>query len=85
MSTTPKISRRAALAAGAALPLAAAVARPSIAIADGHAGTPPNSNKFSFQIGDFEVSTLLVGSRMVEEPQNIFGMNVSSEEFAAAS
>lgn len=86
MTNSPKMTRRAALAAGAALPLgAAALTSPTPAAADGHAGTPPNANKFTFNVGDFEVSTLLVGSRTVEEPQNIFGMNVSPEEFEAAS
>ena len=86
MTNSPKMTRRAALAAGAALPLgAAALGSATPAAADGHAGTPPNANKFTFNVGDFEVSTLLVGSRTVEEPQNIFGMNVSPEEFKAAS
>jgi glyoxylase-like metal-dependent hydrolase (beta-lactamase superfamily II) len=46
------------------------------------AGAP----KFSrFVLGDFEVTTLFVGSRSVEGPQNIFGMNVSGEDFDKAS
>jgi len=45
----------------------------------------PNANKYSFKLGDLEVSTLLVGSRVVPDPQKIFGMNVSGEEFAKAS
>jgi len=36
-------------------------------------------------LGDFEVSTLLAGARVFEEPQGTFGMNVDAEEFAAAS
>jgi glyoxylase-like metal-dependent hydrolase (beta-lactamase superfamily II) len=47
--------------------------------------TPPNAIKNSFMLGDFEVSTLLAGSRTVESPQEIFGMNVSPEEFAEVS
>lgn len=37
------------------------------------------------KLGGFEVTTLLAGTRAVGEPQKIFGMNVSAEEFAAAS
>ena len=37
------------------------------------------------KVGGFDVTTLLAGTRAVEEPQNIFGMNVSEEEFAEAS
>jgi glyoxylase-like metal-dependent hydrolase (beta-lactamase superfamily II) len=47
--------------------------------------TPPNAIKNSFMLGDFEVSTLLAGTRTVENPQEIFGMNVSPEEFAEVS
>ncbi len=45
----------------------------------------PNANKYSFMLGDFEVSTLLAGSRIATEPQTIFGKNVSSEKFATVS
>ena len=83
MTTPSKISRRTMLASGAALPLAAGL-NVSSANAGGHAA-PPNSMKHSFAIGDFQVSTLLVGGRTVEEPQGIFGMNVSPEEFTAVS
>jgi len=37
------------------------------------------------KLGDFEVTTILAGTRTVPEPQNIFGMNVSAEAFAEAS
>ncbi len=77
------LSRRQVLATGATAPLAlGATAVPSLA--DGHAA-PPNANKYSFGIGAFEVSTMLVGGRTVDEPQGIFGMNVSPEEFTAVS
>ncbi|SIT10246.1 Glyoxylase, beta-lactamase superfamily II [Roseivivax lentus] len=86
MTTTPNLTRRAALAGGAALPFAAtAITRPSAAVAAGHEAMTPNANKYSFKLGDFEVSTLLVGTRTVEEPQKTFGMNVSAEEFAQVS
>lgn len=86
MSTTHKLSRRAALALGVAAPVAAGLsmkAGPALAQAD--AGTPPNANKYSFKMGEFDVSTLLVGNRTVEDPHSIFGLNVSDDEFAQAS
>ncbi|NNF25486.1 MAG: MBL fold metallo-hydrolase [Rhodobacteraceae bacterium] len=86
MTYSPKISRRAALAGAAALPAAAALlsgARP--ALAGGHTGATQNAIKNSFTLGDLEVSTLLAGTRPVEDPQGIFGMNVSEQEFAEVS
>jgi glyoxylase-like metal-dependent hydrolase (beta-lactamase superfamily II) len=80
------MTRRQTLLSGAALPLAAAVvgaARPAAAQEMGM--TPPNAIKNSFMLGDFEVSTLLSGTRTVPNPQEIFGLNVSSEEFAEVS
>ena len=79
--TSPKISRRTALAGAAALPaLAATTAR---------AGAPmmgAGSAVFNrFTLGDFEVTNLMVGTRVVENPQAIFGMNASAEDFAKAS
>ncbi|MEL7106664.1 MAG: MBL fold metallo-hydrolase [Pseudomonadota bacterium] len=82
MTPDPKISRRSLLAATASLPLAAGLAGP--ARAGGHAA-PPNASKYSFAVGDFQVSTMLSGTRAVENPQGIFGMNVTPEEFAAVS
>ena len=82
--TSPKMSRRAALSAGAALPLAAAtLPLASAARADGHA---PSGTAHSFELGAFKVSTLLAGTRAVtDDPQGIFGMNISDEEFATVS
>jgi glyoxylase-like metal-dependent hydrolase (beta-lactamase superfamily II) len=80
------LTRRQTLLSGAALPFAAASAasvRP--AAAQGASMTPPNAIKNSFMLGDFEVSTLLAGTRTVENPQEIFGTNVSPEEFAEVS
>jgi glyoxylase-like metal-dependent hydrolase (beta-lactamase superfamily II) len=37
------------------------------------------------KLGAFEVTTLLAGTRTVGKPQEIFGTNVSPEDFAAAS
>lgn len=82
--TDPKFSRRAVLTGAAALPLAAGLA-PATALAGGHAAAPQNAIQNTFAVGDFQVSTLLVGTRAVEDVQKIFGLNVSAEEFAAAS
>ncbi len=76
------LSRRAALAMGAAAPLAAAT-RPVLAGAEMKG--PDTAKHHRFMLGDFEVTTLLVGSASRDEPQTIFGMNVSPEEFAKAS
>ena len=38
-----------------------------------------------FKLGDFEVTTLLAGTATVDKPQEIFGLNASPEDFAAAS
>jgi glyoxylase-like metal-dependent hydrolase (beta-lactamase superfamily II) len=38
-----------------------------------------------FMIGDFEVTTILAGTAPRENPQGIFGMNISAEEFATVS
>ncbi|MEP1519200.1 MBL fold metallo-hydrolase [Ascidiaceihabitans sp.] len=75
------ISRRQALLAGAALPLAAA---PTFTLADGHSATSMPTHR-DFSLGDFKVTTLLVGSRSVENPQNIFGMNVDADTFNEVS
>ncbi|MDJ0638277.1 MAG: MBL fold metallo-hydrolase [Paracoccaceae bacterium] len=82
---TPKdISRRTVLAAGTALPLAAGLGTSHAALAGGHAG-PKNAIQNTFALGDFQVSTLLAGTRPVEDMQTIFGMNVSAEDFASVS
>ena len=84
MPRTPiTLTRRGALAAGVALPLAGLA--PTLASAGGHAKAPMNAMQNTFALGDFQVATILAGSRVVEGPQNIFGMNVSAEEFADAS
>jgi glyoxylase-like metal-dependent hydrolase (beta-lactamase superfamily II) len=77
------ISRRQILATSAALPLVPAMAMS--ARADGHAVVAPRATSRSFVIGSFTVTTLLDGGGPSDEPQGIFGMNVSREEFAAVS
>ena len=79
---TITLSRRQALGAAAALPLAAA-ATPTFA--EGHATNAPMPLARSFTLGDFTVTTLLDGTRGADEPQGTFGMNVSPEEFAEVS
>ncbi|SLN21041.1 N-acyl homoserine lactonase [Roseovarius albus] len=76
-----KLARRTFLTAAAAAPLAAATSVKAAAPMLGAAVTPFNR----FRVGAFEVTTLLVDSRTVEGPQQIFGMNVSPEEFAEVS
>jgi glyoxylase-like metal-dependent hydrolase (beta-lactamase superfamily II) len=77
------LTRRQAMLTTAALPFAAASAAP--AFAQETSMTSPNAIKHSFLLGDFEVSTLLAGTRTVENPQEIFGLNVPAEEFAEVS
>ncbi len=76
------LSRRQTLLAGAALPLAAAA--PSVSLAAGHAATSMPTHR-DFTLGDFKVTTLLVGSRAVEEPHKIFGLNVDDATFNEVS
>ena len=76
-----KLTRRQTLLTGAALPLAAA---PSLTLAAGHAATAMPTHR-DFTQGDFRVTTLLVGSRSVEGPHNIFGLNVDDETFNEVS
>ncbi len=79
---TRTLSRRSLLTAAAAAPLAAATS-PVFAGAPmmGAATTPFNR----FKLGDYEVTTLLAASRVVGDPHQIFGLNVSEAEFAAVS
>ncbi|MBU2980890.1 MBL fold metallo-hydrolase [Lentibacter algarum] len=67
----------------AALPLTAATTSPAFAAAEmmGIATTRFNRVK----LGSFEVTTLLAGTRTVPNPQSIFGMNATPEEFAEVS
>ncbi|WP_341367229.1 MBL fold metallo-hydrolase [Yoonia sp. BS5-3] len=76
-----KLTRRQALLSGATLPMAATL--PTFAQADGHAAALPTHRDFT--LGEFKVTTLLVGSRSVEDPQSIFGMNVDAETFSDVS
>lgn len=81
------ISRRHALLAAAALPLAAPAllrAAPAVAEAPPMAG-PGFAPYHRVRLGQFEVTTLLAGSRAGDKPQETFGLNATPEEFAALS
>lgn len=82
--TNPMFSRRQALIAGATLPFA-----PALLASAAHATAPlqgaslPTFNRFA--LGGFEVTTLLAGTRTVEGPTAIFGLNADPAEFAEVS
>ncbi|MDA5093483.1 MBL fold metallo-hydrolase [Aliiroseovarius sp. KMU-50] len=81
--STPNLSRRHMLMAGAAAPFAAMSGKVAHAKAE---QIPISTTDYRrFRLGDFEVTTLLAGMRTVPDPQTIFGMNVGAEEFNAAS
>jgi len=83
MSDTPTLTRRAALASAAALPLGFAAAGAARAAAPmlGTTITPFNRVK----VGAFEVTTLLAGTVPRPDPHTIFGLNVDKAEFDAVS
>ncbi len=78
----PRVTRRMTLLAGAALPLAATLpARPARAELQG-----PGQGAFKrFGLGDWEVTTLLVGARRMEDPRATFAMTTPEADFAAAA
>lgn len=82
--TAPRLTRRSAMMAAAALPLAA-----SLPLAPAAAATPLQGAALPAftrsRLGGFEVTTLLAGTRPMEKPQETFGTNASPEEFAALS
>ncbi|MHA3916381.1 MBL fold metallo-hydrolase [Halovulum sp. GXIMD14793] len=77
------LSRRKALLGGAMLPVAGLSAGAARAKAPIMGASTPSFNRF--QVGEFDVVTLLDSTQPVESPQSIFGLNVSEEEFAAVS
>lgn len=78
-------SRRRVLAGSAAVTAAAGLGLvPGVSSAQS-IEAQPNATKNTMNIGDMEVSTLLAGTRTAPDPQTIFGLNVSAEEFAAVS
>ena len=76
---THTISRRRLLATAAALPLASAAHAASPMLG---AALPPFRR---ITLGDFEVTTILAGSRTVPDPHSIFGLNVDAPTFQAAA
>ena len=77
------ISRRHALLAAAALPLVGLAPRPALAKAEKLG--PASAGFHRFALGDFEVTTLLAGSRLNDKVRETFGLNASEADFAAAS
>ena len=80
---TIRVSRRQALVAAAALPLASTLPRAAVAAEEMKGSSVPVYNRF--KLGAFEVTTLLAGTRTVENPTEIFGLNADPAEFAAVS
>ena len=78
---TLSLTRRAALAGGAALPLAATIT-PTRATAQ---EAQPMSHARSFALGDFTVTTLLDGSIPRDGVKDIFGVNVEADTFEQVS
>lgn len=83
MSSPFNLTRRQALTAAAALPVAAAAASGTPAMAQGTAPAPGNSR--SFTLGNFEVTTLLDGTAMREGPKAMFAADATDAEFASLS
>ena len=77
-----KLSRRHALLAGAAAPLVALTARPAVAKAEMMGMATPGFSRFKH--GDFEVTTLLAGTRPVPNPHTIFGLNAEEQKWLQA-
>lgn len=87
--TTFRPTRRATLIL-AATALAAPALHAAPATAQATPGAAPASPAAfapyrRFQLGSFRVTTLLAGTRPMENPQDIFGLNASPEDFAALS
>ncbi|MCB5408535.1 MBL fold metallo-hydrolase [Pseudogemmobacter faecipullorum] len=83
----PGLSRRHALFAAAALPLAAGLTGGLVtpAAAKIERQGPGEGLYRRFRLGGFEITTLLAGSGENAEPRRSFGLNVSDAEFAAVS
>jgi glyoxylase-like metal-dependent hydrolase (beta-lactamase superfamily II) len=80
---TPAISRRHALFTAAALPFAPGMVGMAHAAAEMKGGSTPQFNRV--KLGGFEVTSLLAGTRTVEKPTEIFGLNTDPAEFEAVS
>ncbi len=80
---TQKLTRRAALAGAAALPLSSALATQASASAPMMGASMAPYMRVT--LGGLDVTTLLAGTRAVPDPQAIFGMNVPADEFNSVS
>lgn len=80
---TIRLTRRRAIAAAAAAPIVAAAAPAAMAAAPLQGPSQRLANRFA--LGEFEVTALMAGTRTVPNPKEIFGLNASEEDFAAAS
>lgn len=78
-------NRRNLLLGSAAATAAAGLGLNPVSVLAQESSMQPNAIKQTMNIGSMEVSTLLAGTRTAPEPQNIFGMNVSAEEFSSVS
>ncbi|MBI6628597.1 MBL fold metallo-hydrolase [Pontibaca salina] len=77
-----RLSRRAALTGAAALPLASLTGTARASADMQGVGLAPWTR---VKLGEFEVTTLLAGTRSADDPQAVFGLNVSDTEFAKVS
>lgn len=78
------LTRRSLMAAGAALPLAG-LATPRATLADAPMMGASFARHRRFMIGGFEVTTILAGTTPRENPQGMFGVKATPEEFAEVS
>ena len=78
----PKVTRRMALIAGAAMPLAATLsASPARAELQG-----PGQGAFKrFRLGDWEVTSLLTGGGRMDDPRATFAMTTPEADFASVA
>ncbi|NBN65212.1 MBL fold metallo-hydrolase [Pannonibacter tanglangensis] len=82
------LSRRGILTGAAGLGLVG-LAGPGLVVSAAQAAAPKQEAAPAvigrFRLGEFEITTLLDGAAVSEEPQKTFGMNATPEEFAAVS
>lgn len=76
------VSRRFVLSGAASLPL---IAQGGMTMAAAEMMGVGYTRYNRMKLGSFEVTTLLAGTRTVDGPTNIFGLNVAPEDFAAVS
>ncbi len=83
MTTAPRLTRRATLTGAATLPFAAASLTAVSASAQNTGPTPGTSR--SFILGDFTVTSLLVGSALRDNQKDMFGADATEAEFTQLS